>query len=717
MSGQPNRYATSAEKFRNQYMDALNNRANVDDFNLQANKNYKATGSLPPSVMKMMDNRTTTEILADTEKLKLNIINELKVLMPTSTGSVVVQKIQTAPVNADGSFLVWVAQNMPEIVRNLRKKYALGIKGDAQDAENIVIFLSDMYTKVKSYSGSVKAYFDANGDGRVGIREGDLDAIAKEYSGIVARLVSKYGNITDAETGILAVELRDKITNLNSMLSTTEYKNMISELNKLDVSNPTSNIDFLDTMVDNGRTFFDILDNLPSTAEVKTLMGQLTKSLDNSSPELSNKILSSLIDIFPSNEEYILLDDIISNYTSTSKQIPPPPSRPPPTPPSLTPSSSVSTDSTISYADDDEKLLAYKSSIQDRLDEIEAERANIDSQISSLGEKPTSTIGGKKWDKKASELDMKLDALDKEHDELMKKIQSNALPTSRPTQDSGFAAVQQLHIAQKNVDGLTQMIKTKQQELEKAERELKKIPITSRFISNEYPNKKQEIERIERDLKQLDDALKQNEETVRDIQRRSVSLDRQPGVGLGIKKRRGRPKGSGIGPKPFMDKIDMSKGIKPVKKYHPFGKYYVNSHKLNHGNVLSIKSKSGTNIREYPSRTVSPHLGSVIKTIIGGGVPSWNDMEKLSEDEKDYLYKVSKRAEFADKISIPTPSKDKIEKDIHEFEVCKGEIMAGNDSKELIKKFKLLVIKLSKNGTIPKREASEVMTELLELGY
>jgi len=184
--------------------------------------------------------------------------------------------------------------------------------------------------------------------------------------------------------------------------------------------------------------------------------------------------------------------------------------------------------------------------------------------------------------------------------------------------------------------------------------------------------------------------------------------------GDGFKKRRGRPKGSGIS---FKDNIDHAKGIQPAKKYHPFGKYFVNSHKLNNGNVLSIKSKSGTNIREYPSRTVSQHLGNVIKTIVGGGVPSYNDMEKLSNDEKDYLYKISKRAEFADKISIPTPSKDQQEKDIHEFEVCKGEIMAGNDSKELIKKFKLLIIKLSKNGTIPKREASEVMTELLELGY
>ncbi len=116
MSGQPNRYVNSAEKFRNEYLDALNLRANVDEYNLQANKNYKATGNLPPAVTQMIDNRTTTEILADSEKLKLNIISELKPVMNSGTASVVVQKIQTAPVNADGSFLVWVAQNIPEIV-------------------------------------------------------------------------------------------------------------------------------------------------------------------------------------------------------------------------------------------------------------------------------------------------------------------------------------------------------------------------------------------------------------------------------------------------------------------------------------------------------------------------------------------------------------------------------------------------------------------------
>jgi hypothetical protein len=47
----------------------------------------------------------------------------------------------------------------------------------------------------------------------------------------------------------------------------------------------------------------------------------------------------------------------------------------------------------------------------------------------------------------------------------------------------------------------------------------------------------------------------------------------------------------------------------------------------------------------------------------------------------------------------------------------KGEIMAGNDSKDLIKKFKVHLIKLSKMGSLPKKEVSEIMEELIEMGY
>jgi hypothetical protein len=103
--------------------------------------------------------------------------------------------------------------------------------------------------------------------------------------------------------------------------------------------------------------------------------------------------------------------------------------------------------------------------------------------------------------------------------------------------------------------------------------------------------------------------------------------------------------------------------------------------------------------------------------MVGGGVPSYNDLNGLSEPEKVYLHNVAKRSNIVDKFSIPAPNKDQYEKDIHEFEVLKGEIMAGNDSKELIKKFKLHLMKLSKMGSLPKKEVTDIMEELLQLGY
>jgi hypothetical protein len=47
----------------------------------------------------------------------------------------------------------------------------------------------------------------------------------------------------------------------------------------------------------------------------------------------------------------------------------------------------------------------------------------------------------------------------------------------------------------------------------------------------------------------------------------------------------------------------------------------------------------------------------------------------------------------------------------------KGEIMSGNDNKDLIKKFKLHIMKLSKMGALPKRDVSDLLEMLIDLGY
>jgi hypothetical protein len=118
-----------------------------------------------------------------------------------------------------------------------------------------------------------------------------------------------------------------------------------------------------------------------------------------------------------------------------------------------------------------------------------------------------------------------------------------------------------------------------------------------------------------------------------------------------------------------------------------------------------------------PSRRVSSELQNILKTITGGGIPKYDELGKLSDDEKDYLHKLLERSDLTSRVSVPTPSKDQYEKDIHNFEVMRGQILSGNDSQELVKKFKLLIRKLSKQDLLPRADVDDLNDMLSDLGY
>ena len=150
-----------------------------------------------------------------------------------------------------------------------------------------------------------------------------------------------------------------------------------------------------------------------------------------------------------------------------------------------------------------------------------------------------------------------------------------------------------------------------------------------------------------------------------------------PTSGSGIK-RRGRPRGAGIVRQP-----------RPPA-YIGFGINEINQKKLK-DNILTIRRNTRSTYNDMPSRHISTNFKNIMNSIIGGGVPKFEDLNKLDNEEKDYLYKIVNRSNMEDRLTIPAPSKDQQEKDIHNFEVLKGQIMSGNDSQELVKKFKVLI--------------------------
>ena len=148
-----------------------------------------------------------------------------------------------------------------------------------------------------------------------------------------------------------------------------------------------------------------------------------------------------------------------------------------------------------------------------------------------------------------------------------------------------------------------------------------------------------------------------------------------------------------------------------------FGISEINRRSLDKNIVKIRRPSSKSNYMDLPSKRVSPHMKKIIERIVGGGIPEFDDLAKMDNDEKIYLNKLLEKADLKGRLSIPTPSKDQEEKDIHEFEIMKGQIMSGNDSKEFVKKFKLLMRKLAHKQLLPRNEVRDMIEILEDYGY
>lgn len=162
--------------------------------------------------------------------------------------------------------------------------------------------------------------------------------------------------------------------------------------------------------------------------------------------------------------------------------------------------------------------------------------------------------------------------------------------------------------------------------------------------------------------------------------------------------------------------IDYSAGIKPTPRFVPFGRFVINKDRLDK-DIIAIKRPAGSVVQEIPSRRVSRALGGVVRKMVGGNMPTFDDINKLDKEDQEYLHHIASKSQLLDKINIPTPNKDADEKDINQFEIMRGQILAGNDSQDLVKKFKQLILRMSDRDLIPRRQVKELLIMLTENGY
>lgn len=743
MSGQPYKYYTDVEKYRNEYLDSLNLRVNIDDMNLQANKNYKETGALP-AVSQMKDNRTTSEILADTEKLKIDLIDTLSKISNPQFASAVVQYIMKSPINQDNSLLIFTAQRINDIMEKLKRIYTYGIKGDQNDVQQFVNFVISMYNDKNAIASSTKDFLSKYGTGKLGQFSGTRSDVYTETKNILLDISNKLNlmtlNIRSEYNSIINrnPDIRDNVEDTINTLMT--INGMITE--GIVPLLPTQQlIERIDKILNDALADENFNLNEWQQGENETILVKYKEYINTSLPTVTylNLTINKLELYYTEYFKYLqslstsLYENQYDEHGRRRREIP------------LTPEQvrvyNINTEKFYksienfahtltpneSYADTD--IMIFANEVKQAMRNL-TEYMNEDESIYTEEEESKSDIYRppvRPPDNTEQPIVQPPTPATVLGNQLLNLIRDNLPPqaieyyTPQINEAIQNQDIEQLNRIRHNIDTvLSQRERTGQPVMRRnIEREVNELADRLREAVHNNITDQETINYYSRVINQS--RQDPTEDKLNRLQYMLDAFNQERNRGNGIHKpgKRGRPKGSGIQRK-YADTVKKAisndGGVSEDMRFIKFGKYLINNKKLNDG-ILAVKRPSGNNIMEFPSRRISSNMQSVIKTMIGGGMPKYEQLECLSEPEKAYLHKLSTKANIVDKFSIPAPSKSQYEKDIHDFEVMKGEILSGNDNKDLIKRFKLHIMKLSKMGSLPKRDVSDLLEMLIDLGY
>ncbi len=151
------------------------------------------------------------------------------------------------------------------------------------------------------------------------------------------------------------------------------------------------------------------------------------------------------------------------------------------------------------------------------------------------------------------------------------------------------------------------------------------------------------------------------------------------------------------------------------KPLAPFGNYLIDLEDLKNSH-LSLYTAKGNKQRKVPRQVVGGNVSNVLKSLVIGQRPRPKDILSLNEDEREYLNGVGMAAKIEDLQDMPTKKKTETQKDMHEFEVLKGQIAAGNDNKELVQDFKRKLLKMIHAKKVSKTEGHDLLLELASMG-
>lgn len=77
---------------------------------------------------------------------------------------------------------------------------------------------------------------------------------------------------------------------------------------------------------------------------------------------------------------------------------------------------------------------------------------------------------------------------------------------------------------------------------------------------------------------------------------------------------------------------------------------------------------------KYTAHDLTANLAKILCRVLDDRMPGDDDVRGLTQGEHEFLYKLARSAKVDDRLALPTSKIDAEEKEMHRFEVLKGQI-------------------------------------------
>ena len=162
-------------------------------------------------------------------------------------------------------------------------------------------------------------------------------------------------------------------------------------------------------------------------------------------------------------------------------------------------------------------------------------------------------------------------------------------------------------------------------------------------------------------------------------------------------------------------KMILVNKLDPMSQYVDFGKYSLSLKQLQKGKFM-LRTKAKKNpVLSFKTLTLTRKTKAIVQKLLQDLDVSFEEIDALNEDEKNDIDTIVSFTNINNRLKIPNTKRSRLEKDLNKFNVLRGSIIAGNDSKDLLKDFRRLLLHLTNENYISKKECNEVLMEMLKL--